>query len=46
MKKLRFLSFFLFFLFNISLSVAEITFTQEIAARPDHVEPSYKDLNN
>ena len=46
MKKLKFLSFFLFFLFNISLSVAEITFTQEIAARPDHVEPSYKDLNN
>ena len=44
MKKLKFLSFFLFFLFNINLSVAEITFTQEIAARPDHVEPSYVDL--
>jgi len=44
MKKLRFLSFFLFFLFNTNLSIAEIVFTQEVAARPDHVEPSYTNL--
>ena len=44
MKKSKFLTLFLFFLFNINLSVAEITFTQEIAARPDHVEPSYTNL--
>ena len=44
MKRLKFITFCLFFLFNINVSVAEITFTQEIAARPDHVEPSYVDL--
>ena len=44
MKKLKFLTFCLFFLFNINVSVAELTKTQDTAVRPDHVEPSYKDL--
>ena len=44
--KIFIILFGLFFLFNTNLSIAEIVFTQEAAARPDHVEPSYKDLNN
>ena len=44
MKKLKFLTFCLFFLFNTNVSVAELTKTQDTAVRPDHVEPSYKDL--
>ena len=44
MKRLKFITFCLFFLFNTNLSIAEIVFTQEVAARPDHVEPSYTNL--
>ena len=42
--KIFIILFGLFFLFNTNLSIAEIVFTQEVAARPDHVEPSYIDL--
>ena len=46
MKKLKFLTFCLFFLFNINVSVAELIKTQDIASLLDHVEPNYKDLGN
>ncbi len=42
--KIFIILFGLFFLFNTNLSIAEIVFTQEVAARPDHVEPSYTNL--
>ncbi len=42
MKKLKFLTFCLFFLFNINVSVAELTKTQDTAERPG--SSSYTDL--
>ena len=44
MKKLKFLTFCLFFLFNINVSVAELTKTQDTAVRPGPANGSYIDL--
>ena len=44
MKKLKFLTFCLFFLFNINVSVAELTKTQDTAVRPAPANGSYIDL--
>ena len=44
MKKLKFLTFCLFFLFNINVSVAELTKTQDTAVRPVPANGSYIDL--
>ena len=42
MEKLKFLTFCLFFLFNINVSVAELTKTQDTSVRPG--SSSYTDL--
>ena len=42
MKKLKFLTFCLFFLFNINVSFAELTKTQDTSVRPG--SSSYTDL--
>ena len=44
MKKLKFLTFCLFFLFNINVSFAELTKTQDTAARPGPANGEYIDL--